>query len=267
MTALDELTTVVLAPNPGPMTLEGTNTYVLSRSGSGSALVIDPGPDVPAHRAAVEAALHQIDAEPAGVVLTHHHADHAEAAGWATSWEAPLWAFAPALVPGHARALRDGGRIAGGGVALETVHTPGHTADSVCLRVLGTGAVLTGDHLLGRGTTVIAHPDGSMTAYLRSLRRLAALDAAVLFPGHGPALTDPAGVLAAHLAHRLAREGQVLAAVRGGARTAGVIVAALYADVDPALLGAAERSVRAHLSKLVDDGLIAADGDAFAATA
>jgi glyoxylase-like metal-dependent hydrolase (beta-lactamase superfamily II) len=253
---LDEVTTLVLAPNPSPMTLEGTNTYLLGAPSSGAVVVVDPGPDLLVHREAVEAALAERDAEVAAVVLTHHHADHAEAAGWAASWGVALHAFTPRLVKAEAAALRDGEVLSHAGVAIEAVHTPGHASDHLCLRVGDTGAILTGDHVLGRGTSVVAWPDGDMGAYLASLERLAALPADVLYPGHGPVVEDPAGKVAAYLAHRHEREEQVLAALRGGATTPAGIVAVVYADVDPILHPAAERSVRAHLDKLVAEGSI-----------
>lgn len=248
---LDDVTVTVLAPNPSPMTLDGTNTYLLGARGTGEVVVVDPGPDEPAHRAAVDAAVAGLDARVAAVVVTHHHADHAEAAVWAAAWGAPLHAFAPGLMPAPARVLADGGTVGAGGVTLEAVHTPGHTGDHLCLRVRETGVVLTGDHVLGRGTTVVAWPDGDMAAYLDSLRRLAGLGAGALYPGHGPALDDAAGVVAGYLAHRLEREEQVLAALRAGDATPGEVVARVYAEVDPVLHPAAERSVRAHLDKLV----------------
>ncbi len=252
MTALDEITTVVLAPNPGPMTLEGTNTYLLGAPGSGSVLVVDPGPDDASHRQAVEAAIHE--REVAAVVLTHHHGDHAEAAGWASAWGAPLRAFTPALVPGEARTLRDAESVSGGGVTVEAVHTPGHASDHLCLRIDETGVILTGDHVLGRGTTVVAWPDGDMKAYLASLQRLAQIPATALYPGHGPVLGDPPRVLGEYLAHRYERERQVVDALRAGDTTPAEIVRRVYADVDLVLHPAAERSVRAHLAKLVSDG-------------
>lgn len=261
MRRLDEVTGVVLAPNPSPMTLEGTNTYLLSRAGSGEALVVDPGPDLAPHRDAVEAALRALDAEVAAVVLTHHHVDHAEAAGWSVRWGAPLHAFSPHLVPADAAPLADGATVRAGGVELEAVHTPGHASDHLCLRVRDSGVVLTGDHVLGRGTTVVAWPDGDMSAYLASLERLARLHATALYPGHGPVLDDPAGTVAAYLAHRRERERQVLDALSAGDETPAAIVARVYADVDTALHPAAERSVRAHLDKLVAEGRVrAADG-------
>ncbi len=235
------------------MTLEGTNTYLLGAPGSGGMTVVDPGPDSSPHRAAVEAELANRDAKVLAVVLTHHHADHAGAAGWAAAWGAALYAFAPPLIHAAAAPLADGRILDYGGVRIEAVHTPGHASDHLCLRVPATGAVLTGDHVLGRGTTVVAWPDGNMTAYLDSLKRLGSLGARVLYPGHGPVIDQPARVVASYLAHREEREAQILAALAAGCRTPSQIVARVYAGVDAALHPFAERSVRAHLDKLVDD--------------
>lgn len=253
---LDEVVTRVLAPNPSPMTLDGTNTYLLGVPGCGAVVVVDPGPDLITHREAVDAALGELDAEVAAVVLTHHHADHAQAAGWAAAWQAPLHAFTPALIPADAAALLDGDRLHRAGVTLQAVHTPGHASDHVCLRIDETGAVLTGDHVLGRGSTVVAWPDGDMAAYFASLDRLAGLVPTVLYPGHGPAVDDPAGKVAEYVEHRHERERQVLDALGAGDRTPGEIVARVYADVDQRLHPAAERSVRAHLDKLLAEGRV-----------
>lgn len=266
---LDELTTVVLAPNPSPLTLEGTNTYLLGTPGSGEVVLVDPGPDLIAHRRAVDAAAAGRDAAVVAVVLTHHHADHAQAAAWADDWGAPLWAFTPALIESaQAEPLRDGEVVRCAGVGLEAVHTPGHCSDHLCLRVVETGVVLTGDHVLGRGSSLVAHPDGDMAHYLASLRRLGELGAPALYPGHGPVVDDPGGVVAGYLVHREERERQVLAALRLGDRTPAGIVARVYADVDPELHPAAERGVRAHLRKLVAEGRAATrDGEVFLAGA
>ena len=265
MSQPDEVTTVVLAPNPSPMTLEGTNTYVLGASAAGEVVVVDPGPDLIAHRRAVEAAVAARSATVAAVVVTHHHPDHAAGAAWAAEWGAGLFAFTPALLPaGQATPLRDGDVLRRAGVTIEAIHTPGHSSDHVCLRVADTGAVLTGDHILGRGSTVVAHPDGDMTDYLASLRRLRSLEATALYPGHGPTLTDPADAVAAYLEHRMERERQVLSALQAGERTPADVVARLYTDVDPALHPVAERTVRAHLAKLVADGRVStAEGEVF----
>jgi glyoxylase-like metal-dependent hydrolase (beta-lactamase superfamily II) len=258
---LDDLTRTVLAPNPGPMTLEGTNTYLLGAPGSGEVVVVDPGPDLLAHREAVDAAIAGAAATVVAVVFTHHHVDHAEAAGWADAWGAERFAFTPALVPGEATALHDLEVLDRAGVRLQAVHTPGHASDHLCLRVVETDVVLTGDHVLGRGTTVVAWPDGDMGAYMASLARLGGLGASALYPGHGPVLEDPAAVVADYIAHRMEREEQVLAALVAGDVTPAEVVTRVYADVDPILHPAAERSVRAHLAKLVDEGRVARSVD------
>lgn len=266
VTALDDLTSCVLAPNPSPMTLDGTNTYLLGAPGSGEAVVVDPGPDLLAHRAAVDAAAAARDAKVVAVVLTHHHPDHAEAAGWAADWGVEVHAFTPALIGTQpVTPLHDGDRLRLAGVEIEAVHTPGHSSDHLCLRVAATDAVLTGDHVLGRGTTVVAWPDGDMVDYLASLRRLAELGATVLYPGHGPVIDQPDLVVAGYLAHRAEREAQVLTALAAGDRAPGEIVARVYVDVDPSLHPAAERSVRAQLAKLVSEGRVdgSVDGQRF----
>jgi glyoxylase-like metal-dependent hydrolase (beta-lactamase superfamily II) len=256
MTQLDELTTVVLAPNPSPMTLDGTNTYLLGAAGTGEVVLVDPGPALPAHRRAIDAALATLDAAVAVVVLTHHHGDHADAAGWAEEWGAELYAYTPALVRGAARPLHDAAVLDRAGVRLQAIHTPGHSSDHLCLRVLDSDVVLTGDHILGRGTTVVLWPDGDMGSYVASLRRLAEVPARALYPGHGPVLGEPRAVVAGYLDHRMERERQVLDALVAGDRTAVKIVARVYADVDPVVHRAAERSVRAHLEKLAAEGRI-----------
>jgi glyoxylase-like metal-dependent hydrolase (beta-lactamase superfamily II) len=253
---LDELTTCVLAPNPSPMTLEGTNTYLIGAPGSGEVVVVDPGPDLLTHRTAVEGAVAGRDAEIAAVVVTHHHSDHAEAAGWAEAWGVELHAFTPRLIHAEARAMADGDALERAGIALEAIHTPGHASDHLCLRVRDTGVVLSGDHILGRGSSVVAWPDGDMRAYMSSLERLAGVGATALYPGHGPSIADAPGKIQEYLDHRIEREEQVLAALEAGDGTPGEVVLRVYADVDPVLHPAAERSVQAHLDKLVAEGRI-----------
>lgn len=255
---LDEITHRVLAPNPSPMTLDGTNTYLLGRDGAGEVVVVDPGPRLDAHRAAIDAQVARLDAQVAAVIVTHHHVDHAEAAGWASDWGATLHAFDPSAVPG-AEPLPDGATVERGGVGLVALHMPGHTADHVCLRVAESGVVLAGDHVMGRGTSVISWPDGDLVAYLSSLERLRATGAARLDPGHGPSLHHPDELIAGYLSHREERERQVLAALEKGARTPAEVVRVVYADVDPRLHPVAERSVRAHLAKLVAEGRLLGD--------
>jgi glyoxylase-like metal-dependent hydrolase (beta-lactamase superfamily II) len=243
----------VLAPNPSPMTLDGTNTWVIAEPGSATAAVVDPGPDDEGHLRRV------LDAVSAGgrrvtqIVLTHRHLDHsAGAARFAELTGAPVGALDPALRLGS-EGFGAGAVFDAGGCELRVVATPGHTDDSLSLLLAADGALLTGDTVLGRGTTVIAE-DGSLGAYLRTLDELRILadDAGlrVLLPGHGPLLNDPAGVLDYYIAHRRERLDQVRAALAGGARTPAEVVAVVYADVDRSLWPAAEHSVRAQLDYL-----------------
>lgn len=261
VTALDELTTRVLADNPGPLTLDGTNTYVVGEPGSGAAVVVDPGPDDPEHRAAVEGVLADRDATPALVAVTHHHPDHAAAArAWAAGWGCPVAAVRRDVTGPDGRQIADGDRLPTAGMVLEVVATPGHSDDHVALR-LPTGALLVGDHVLGRGTSVVAHPDGDLAAYLDSLRRVLRLGPDALYPGHGPALTeDPVAVLAFYREHRRFRIRQILAALADGPRTPRELVEVIYADHDPAVLPAAEASTRAALRLLAVEGAVADAG-------
>jgi glyoxylase-like metal-dependent hydrolase (beta-lactamase superfamily II) len=254
--------TGLLAPNPGPMTLEGTNTWVVGQPTAGPTLVVDPGPDDEDHlRAVLRAAGGQLST----IVLTHRHPDHADGARRLADWAGcGVRAVDPALRVG-APGLLDGDRIAAGGWVLDVLPTPGHTDDSVSLLLQGdpTGLeggtqLLTGDTVLGRGTTVIADPDGDLEVYLASLERLREVigTRAVrrILPGHGPVIDRPAEVLEAYLAHRYERLEQVRQAVRAGAATAADVVAIVYADVDRALWAAAEQSVRAQLRYLEEHG-------------
>ena len=249
----------VLAPNPGPMTLNGTNTWLIAEPGGLSALVVDPGPDDEAHLRRVVGQLTAAGQQVAQILLTHHHSDHsAGAARLAALTGAPVLAADPAYRLGDT-GLGPGDVLTAAGCEVAVVATPGHTRDSVCLLVSADGALLTGDTVLGRGTTVIAQ-DGSLADYLGSLDRLRALaDEArlqVLLPGHGPLLADPAAALDFYIAHRRERLAEVTAALEAGDRTVGEIVARVYADVDRGLWPFAEWSVRAQLDYLAgQDGL------------
>ena len=254
MTHLDDLTRLILAPNASPMTLEGTNTYLLGDPAHDGVVIVDPGPDDPEHRAGIEEEL--AGASVAAVIITHHHIDHAEAAGWAAEWGAPLRAFDPGLVP-DADPLRDGETIELGDLSLTALHTPGHASDHLCLRVDPTGVVLTGDHVLGRGSTVVNWPDGDMAAYMASLERLAAAPGRRIYPGHGPTVADPQAKVREYIAHRRDREQQVLTAIADGADSADAIVAVVYAEVPTFLHPAARRSVQALLAMLVERGDVA----------
>lgn len=242
---------VLLAENPGPMTLEGTNTWVLRAPDTAGCVVVDPGEEDEAHLQRVAA-----QGPVALVLLTHRHPDHAGGARrFAELTGAPVRALDPSLVLGS-EALVDGDVVAAAGVELRVVGTPGHTSDSLSFLIDGPGAdtaLLTGDTILGRGTTVIAHPDGALGPYLTSLQRLAELPAGMpVLPGHGPELPDAGAVARAYLAHREERLGQVRDALGqlGADATPRQVVELVYRDVDQVLWPAAELSVRAQLDHL-----------------
>jgi len=249
-----ERATLVLAPNPSPFTLEGTNTWVLREPGSTAAVVVDPGPLHEGHLAAVLAAVREQGARVAQILLTHGHADHSEsAARFAELTGAPVRALDPRHRLGD-EGLAGGDVVEVGGLDLRVVGTPGHTGDSLSFLLPADRAVLTGDTVLGRGTTLVAYPDGTLADYLDSLKLLR--DAAerqefdTVLPGHGPVLSDALGVLEFYISHRKERLAQVEAALAAGDSTAEKVVRRVYADVDPAVWPAAELSVRAQLHYL-----------------
>jgi glyoxylase-like metal-dependent hydrolase (beta-lactamase superfamily II) len=247
----------VLAPNPSPMTLDGTNTWIVAEPGSPRAVVIDPGPGHAGHLHRLRGQVAAAGQRVAQILLTHSHPDHAEgAAAFAAMTGAPVLAADPAFRLGD-EGLSPGGTVTAAGCEIRVVATPGHSADSVCLHLPADHALLTGDTVLGRGTTVIAD-DGNLTDYLGSLDRLRALtdqaELAVLLPGHGPMLTSPATTLDYYIAHRHERLAEVEAALEAGDRSTGQIVARIYADVDRALWPFAAYSVNAALQYLKDQG-------------
>jgi len=245
--------TCLLAPNPSPLTLEGTNTWLIAELGSPAVVVVDPGPADEGHLRRVLAAATADDRRVRRIVLTHGHSDHSGgAARFAELTGAPVQAADPARRLGP-EGLADGDVITAAGCELRVVASPGHSADSVCLLLPADNAMFTGDTVLGRGTTVIA-TDGNLGDYLRTLGQLRDLAEAaqvgVLLPGHGPTLADPLGTLDYYLSHRAERLDQVRSAVAAGAKTPAEIVAMIYTDVDPSVWPAAEWSVRAQLDYL-----------------
>lgn len=250
----------VLAPNADMMTLDGTNTWVLREPGARRSVVVDPGPAIESHLDAIAEAA---DGSVGLVLLTHHHHDHAEAArAFAERMGCGVRALDPALTLGG-EGLADGDVVEVDGLEVHVVATPGHTADSLSFLVPADAAVLTGDTVLGRGTTVVAHPDGRLGAYLDSLDRLHALasehELAGIWPGHGPVISDALAALDHYRAHRRDRLAQVEAALASLAASSEIlapddlprrVVEIVYADVDPVLWGAAELSVRAQLAYL-----------------
>ena len=248
--------TSVLAPNPGPMTLSGTNTWVVGDPALGPVVVVDPGPEDAGH---LDRVLAVAGSGVAVVLLTHRHLDHsAGAAAFARRAGCEVRTVDPAWRTG-ADGLDDGTVVDAPGCRLEVVATPGHTSDSVSVLVVGTDRgetdLLTGDTVLGFGSTVITHPDGDLGAYLASLDRLLDLVAersvARILPGHGPVVDDPGALLAGYRRHRLDRLAQVRDAVAAGARTVDEVLAAVYPDsVGTPIEGAAAQSVRAQLDHL-----------------
>jgi glyoxylase-like metal-dependent hydrolase (beta-lactamase superfamily II) len=222
----------VRAPNPSPLTLDGTNSYVAR------GWVIDPGPDDPAHLDAVLAAA---DGQVEGIAITHAHPDHdAGAPALAERTGAPL-----------VRPTGDG-RVG----PFEAVATPGHSPDHVCF-VLGR-VCFTGDTVLGAGSVFIPPGENGLAAHLDSLRRLRALDLEALCPGHGPVVRDPRAKIDEYLAHRMEREGKLLAALERGLRTTEELLDAAWDDVPPELRFAAQITLEAHLEKLAGEGRLPA---------
>lgn len=242
----------IRADNPGIMTLDGTNTWILREHG-GRSIVIDPGPLLDAHLDAIVA-----HAEPVGLILaTHRHFDHTEAiAHLSERVAAPARAADPEFCVGE-DPLVDGEQIEIDGIALDVLATPGHTTDSTCFRLPGDDVLFSGDTILGRGTTVVAHPDGALGPYLDSLAKIRQLIdedvVAQILPGHGPVIDEPASVVNFYIEHRYERLDQVRHAHESGARTAREVVETVYADVDESLWPAAEQSVRAQLDYLLAD--------------
>lgn len=245
------LTQFILAPNPGPMSLEGTNSYILRAPGSPGAVVVDPGPLDEPHLQALAAA------GPVELILiTHRHADHT--AGSARLHQlsgAPVRAADPAHCHGSGAALQGGEVISAAGLEVSVVATPGHTSDSVCFHLPGDGphgSVLSGDTILGRGTTVLDYPDGKLADYLASLDRLEEVGPAVVLPAHGPVLPSLVDIVRAYRSHRLERLAQIRAVLDGLGRDAAVgeVTDAVYSDVDRSVRRAAETSVAAQLDYL-----------------
>jgi glyoxylase-like metal-dependent hydrolase (beta-lactamase superfamily II) len=244
----------VVAPNPGPYTGPGTNTWIVDAGPV--VVVIDPGPDDDAHLAALN---QRLAARTVGVVLvTHSHPDHLPLAE-------RLAAPHHASVRRHPE-LGDGDVVRAGNLNLTALHTPGHSADHLCFLIAEDGAVFTGDLILGQGSSMVTYPEGDVAAYLRSLDRLAALEPRILFPGHWDPVTDAMAKIAEYRQHRLEREAQVLAEVRHGPGTAADLTRRVYGELDEKLMYAAEMTLRAHLRRLADDGLVVERGDVYEAS-
>ena len=244
----------VLAPNPGPMTLDGTNTWVLLEPGGTQAIVIDPGPADEGHLAAVCRVVADAGARVTETILTHGHDDHAEAA---PRFAELTGTRVRAVGRGHDD-LSDGDVLRAGDLEVRVVATPGHTSDSISFALPADSALLTGDTVLGRGTTVVAHPDGELAAYLDSLAAIARLTGGgtvtTILPGHGPTIPDAAAMVAFYRIHRDERIEQVRQALADGAAAEADVVEGVlrrvYAEVPVSVWPAARMSIRAQLAFL-----------------
>jgi glyoxylase-like metal-dependent hydrolase (beta-lactamase superfamily II) len=272
---LSPLVSRVLAPNPGPFTFKGTGVYIVGADAG--VAVIDPGPDLPEHLAALKRVIGS--RRVSHILVTHTHRDHSPAAAMLKAWSGartyglPLAATATSgegmVDEAHDHdfmpdvRVEDGMRIADDGFLLECVMTPGHTANHVCFALTDEKALFSGDHVMGWSTSVIAPPDGNMGQYLASLEKLRARDDRILYPTHGSPITAPREWLAELLAHRRMREAQIVDALRLGASPIALLVERLYPDIAPALWPAAAQQIKAHLDHLTEKGAVTRDGERY----
>lgn len=265
----------LLAGNPGPFTFRGTGVYL---AGKDEIAVIDPGPLLAEHLAALRRAIE--GKRVTHILLTHTHSDHSPAAKPLKEWTgAKTYAYGPhpnysddgvkieesgdaEFVPDVR--VKDGDIIKGKDFTFECVFTPGHTSNHMAFALKEEKALFTGDHVMGWSTTVVAPPDGDMTAYMASLAKLQARDDVTLYPTHGAPISDPKPFLAAYVEHRKGREAQILAAIKDGLQTIPEMVARMYVAVDKKLHPAAARSVLAHLIQLEREGRIRKAGERYA---
>lgn len=266
----------VIADNPGPFTFTGTGTYVIGRGEAGAGVaVIDPGPLDEAHLAALAAAVR--GQTVSHVLVTHTHRDHAPLARpFAEAVGAPVLAARPPARTIHASATPDedddeafspdivlmgGERLSGDGWTLEAMATPGHASNHMAFVLAEENALFSGDHVMGWSTTVVAPPDGDMAAYMASLQKLHDRDDRVLYPAHGPAVTNPRQLVRGMLGHRRQRESQIVRLLGTGVGEIPAMVTQMYKGLDPRLHGAAGRSVLAHLVDLERQGRVNRSGD------
>ncbi|MEQ9639425.1 MAG: MBL fold metallo-hydrolase [Alphaproteobacteria bacterium] len=265
----------VIANNPGAFTMFGTGTYVV---GDKQVAVIDPGPDDPAHLAALEAAV--AGREVSHIVVTHTHRDHSPlAAPLQAKTGAPIWGCGPhgsgrpeaagevveeggdeSYRPDHQMA--DGEVLEGAGWSLEAVYTPGHTSNHICFRLVEENALFSGDHVMGWSTTIVSPPDGDMRRYMASLQKLIDRSEARYWPTHAGPIDDPQNFVRQLLEHRHERERQIMGCLKGGTGQIPAMVEVMYKDVPQMLHRAAARSVLSHMINMVEDGRVkVADGE------
>ena len=263
----------VVARNPSRFTYFGTGTYIVGR---GEVAVIDPGPNLPDH---IESILKGLAGESIShILVTHHHSDHSPASRplqkicGAPVYGLPAAEFAAAAQPGDPaeegsdRRFSPDVRIAHGDLiegtdwTIECVHTPGHTSNHVCYRYREEKALFSGDHVMGWSTSVIIPPDGSMSDYLRSLKLLLDASDEIYYPTHGAPIRNPKALVGRLIEHRMAREAQIVECLRSGLKTVREMVPVVYRSTDPALHGAAARSLLATVIKLVESGAVKCEG-------
>jgi glyoxylase-like metal-dependent hydrolase (beta-lactamase superfamily II) len=265
----------ILANNPGPHTFKGTVSYIVGR---GKVAIVDPGPDDRAH---IDALLDAVRGETVThIFVTHTHRDHSPAAaaikkatGARTYAEGPHRAARPLHIGDTQRAeaggdrdfvpdvaLKDGAVVGGEGWSLEAMATPGHTANHMAFALRGTDTLFSGDHVMAWSTTIVAPPDGAMSDYMASLEKFARRPERIYFPGHGAAVKDAPRYVAQLIRHRQGREAAILRELAKGPADIPGLVRAIYADLDPRLVGSAALSVLAHLEDLVTRGVVTTDG-------
>ena len=264
----------VLAPNPSPFTYTGTQTYLVGAEGE--IAVIDPGPDDPGHLAAIEAAIGE--AKVAAICCTHTHRDHSPgAAPLAVRTGAPIIGCAPLVLESIGprsdapfdgtyapdRVLQDGESLHGPDWTLTALATPGHTSNHLCYALEETGALFTGDHVMGWSTSVVVPPDGNMADYMASLDRLYLRSDRIYYPAHGPAVERPRQLVRGMIGHRKQRERQILRLLDEGPHLPMELVPRMYAGVDERLWTAAGQSVLAHLIDLESRGAVTRSGEAW----
>ncbi|MCW1382292.1 MBL fold metallo-hydrolase [Novosphingobium sp. KCTC 2891] len=285
---LEPLVRRVLAPNPSPYTFTGTQTYLVGRGAE--IAVIDPGPtgtgvaghadtNGEGHVEAIVAAAGE--ARIVAILCTHTHRDHSPAARpLQQATGAPIIGCAPLVLaddgpradasfdPTYApdRVLVDGERLAGDGWTIEAVATPGHTSNHLCYSIVQSGALFTGDHVMGWSTSVVSPPDGDMGAYMQSLQKLQEREDRVYYPAHGPQIDNPRQFVRGMMGHRRQRERQIVKLLEQAPHEIPAMVAAMYKGLDPRLAGAAGRSVLAHLVDLERQGRVAGSGDIWTLT-
>lgn len=247
----------LLAPNPSPMTGDGTNTYLV---GDTDIAVIDPGPALAQHLDAIISEVARRDGRIVALLVSHAHQDHLPAA-YALRERTGAPILAHSRIPGLDRVLADGESIAVGSYKFVAYETPGHASEHLCFWMESQRLLFTGDLIAGAGTVVLSEGPGALSAYLSSLRRMAALGQSTILPGHGPVVPDGLGKIEEYIAHRADRDRQILKALREGPLTVDTLVKRVYRETPPALHAMATRNVSSHLERLAESGEVEARGN------